>query len=209
MDIVRLSGLLQVEWRGGSTSRWCDGGIVKWGSDYFRSSDDDFGSVGGIEQITEQEGQAVPDLKFSLLVPTSTAVADLVQPGYQGSPVKVWIAEVDDTTGLVDGTPDLMFLGQIDQMEVESGRGLRRVTVTAVPLAERLFNINTGNRLNPMFHKRQWSGELGEDNATGLGVTVAWGVANPNGSAIGTVGGGGGGGAPSSQLYELPGTAFR
>ena len=192
MDILRLSGLMEIVWRDGPTSRWCDGGIVTWGGDVFRSIDDDFGTVGSIEQIAEAEGQAVPDLKFTLLVPTITAVADLVQPGYQGSSVKLWLADVDDTTGEVDGTPDLMFLGQVDTMEIESATGLRRVTVTAVPLAERLFSINTGNRLNPMFHKRSWPGELGEDNATGLGVTVAWGVASPAGAAIG--GGGSGGG---------------
>lgn len=202
-DIIRLSGLLRIDWRPGGSSLWCDGGIVTWGSDVFRSSDDDYGPVGAIEAISEAEGQAVPDLKFTLLVPTITAVADLVRPDFQGSTVRMWLAEVDDSTGVVDGTPDLMFMGQIDSMEIVSGRGSRVVTISAVPLAERLFEVNTGNRLNSMFHKRQFAGELGEDNATGLGVTVAWGTASPSGAAIGGSGGGSGGSPGGNNVREV------
>jgi hypothetical protein len=66
---------------------------------------------------------------------------------------------------------------------------------------ERLFSINEGNSLSPRFHKTVWPGELGEDNATGVGVAVAWGVEGaPRGS---TYSGGGVPGWGGTDLQDF------
>ena len=103
---------------------------------------------------------------------------------------RFWIAEVDPAAGTVIGTPDLQFDGMIDQTILRIGLRKLELDMTFVPLAERLFSRNEGNSLNPSFHKRVHPGELGEDNATGLGIGVAWGVeAQQSAAYSGGVGG--------------------
>jgi hypothetical protein len=63
-----------------------------------------------------------------------------------------------------------------------------------VSLAEKLFERNIGNSMNSSWHKYVNPGELGQDNATGLTGSVAWGVESAPGG--GTTRGGGGGGNP-------------
>ncbi|MFN7029464.1 MAG: hypothetical protein ACK4PC_08855, partial [Sphingopyxis sp.] len=114
--------------------------------------------------------------------------------------VRMWIAEVDEATATIDGTPTLMFDGQVDSSDLVIDRGSRELEMTIVPAAERLFLIDEGNTLSPRFHKLLFPGELGEDNATGVGVGVAWGAASASGSYGYGYGGGGGGG--TRNFYE-------
>jgi len=87
----------------------------------------------------------------------------------------------------------LLFYGQIDQTILRVGRAVRELAMTIVSTLERLFLRNEGNSLSPVFHKSVWPGETGHDNATGLTVPVAWGVASSSGaSSAGSASGGGG-----------------
>jgi hypothetical protein len=121
-------------------------------------------------------GEEVPAFDVTFLPPDGVDPADLAEPGYQTARVSVWIAEFDPATGNVVGTPDLMFLGQLDEIELAIDKGTRELTSSVVSLAERLFNRNEGNTLSEAFHKSVWPGETGHDAANGLSVTVAWGV---------------------------------
>jgi hypothetical protein len=206
MESVTLTGLMKIEMRsGGPTLRFCDGGIAIWGAENFAAKDDVFGAIGALEALEEGVGDEVPALALTFLPASTAAAADLVQPGWQGSRVRFWIGEVTAATGMVTGTPELMFDGQIDTGDLIVDRGQRAVEYDIVSTAERLFALNEGNSLNPRFHKRVWPGETGEDNATGLGSTVAWGAASPAGTAVaGSVGGGGsGGGLGGNNFREL------
>ena len=66
----------------------------------------------------------------------------------------------------------------VDRMPFTIQRDDRAVVIDFVPSAERIFDANIGNSLNPRSHKRMYPGELGEDNATGLVVPVAWGTSS-------------------------------
>jgi hypothetical protein len=209
MDSVTLTGLLKIEMRSGPTLRFCDGGLVTWGAETFAAKDDVFGAIGSLDALEEGVGDEVPALRLTFLPASTAAAAALVQPGWQGSPVRFWIAEVNPASGAVVGTPDLMFHGQIDTGDLIVDRGSRAVEYDIVSTAERLFALNEGNSLNPRFHKRVWPGETGEDNATGLGSTVAWGTASPAGTAVaGSVTGGGGGGGFGSAILGGAVAAF-
>jgi hypothetical protein len=190
MDIVTLAGLLKIELRGGATIRLCDGGFVKWGAETYSAADDTFGTIGAMGTISEGVGDEIPAISLTFLPKSSAAAASLSQPGWQNSRASLWIAEVNTATGEVVGTPELSFDGQTDGTELILDRGSRELEMELVSTAERLFQINEGNTLSPRFHKVIWPGELGEDNAIGLGVGIAWGTASPNSTAIG--GGGGG-----------------
>ena len=199
MDTVTLTGLVEITLPT-TTLRYCDGGIVTWGSDAYTSKDATFGSIGSLDPLTEGVGDEVPALKMVFLPNSTAAAAELAQPGWQASPMRFWIAEVNQTTGVVTGTPELMFHGQLDTADLISGRSSRELHFDIVSTAERLFELNIGNTLSPRFHKSVWPGETGEDAAIGIGLTVAWGIESPSGGSAGiTYGGGGNGGGNGIQ----------
>jgi hypothetical protein len=176
MDRIWLAGIMKMQLRDGRTIRLCDGGFIVVDGETYRSSDGDFGTIGSMEAFSEGVGDTVPAFKMTFLPESTAAAAQISAPGMQGSITRFYVVEVDADAGTPIGAPDLMFDGQIDQTLLRIGRGKRELDMDFVSTAERLFSINEGNSLNPRFHKLVNPGELGEDNATGLGVSVAWGV---------------------------------
>lgn len=198
MDRVMLAGLVKIELPD-ATIRLCDGGFVKWGDEIFDAEDPVFGTIGAVEAIEEGIGDELPALRMTFLPRSTAAAADLSQPGYQGARERKWIAEVDPDTGMVVGTPSLEFDGMVDSTILVQGEASKALEMEVVPSLERLFLVNEGNTLSPRHHKSLFPGELGEDNANGVGVGVAWGTALPaqtygQGFGGGYGGGGGGGG---------------
>lgn len=196
MMTVGLVGLCKIELPD-ATIRLTDGGFIDWGGELFVSKDDVFGTIASIDELNEGVEAEVPALDMALIPAGTAAAADLSQPGFQRSRVRLWLAEYDRETGALDGTPDLLFDGQIDQTSLSAGRETRELAMTIVSTAERLFERNIGNSLSPSFHKSIWPGETGHDNATGLGAPVAWGVEAPPSTSsgyYGSYGGSSGGG---------------
>lgn len=203
MQIVTLAGLVRIDLPEAELCL-CDGAFVIWGADRYESSHPDFGTIGSMEPIEEGAGDEIPALRMTFLPKDTAAAADLSRPEWQGCRVRMWIAEVNIETFEVVGDPDLMFDGQLDSTELVIDRGTRELEMDIVSAAERLFVINEGNTLSPRFHKSLYPGELGEDNATGVGIGVAWGTALPAqtyGSGF-SYGGGGGGGRESREYLK-------
>ncbi len=188
--MTTLAGLVKIELPT-RTVRLCDGGLVTWSAETFTARDDVFGTVGGLDGLTEGLGDEVPALTMKLLPAPAAAPSDLAQAGFQTARVRFWIAEVNPDTSAVVGTPDLQFDGQLDQSTITVGKDTREVDYTVVSMAERLFNRAEGNSLSPTFHKSVWSGETGHDGATGLTIGVAWGAEAPKTSGATPYGGGG------------------
>ncbi|WP_336974163.1 hypothetical protein [Sphingobium aromaticiconvertens] len=183
MERVRLTGLMKMELRDGRVIRLCDGGWVPWNTEVFRASHDQFGMIGSMEAFDEGVGDVVPSFRLTFLPISTAAAADLSAPGMQGSRTRLWIAEISDSNGLIIGDPDLQFDGMIDRTVLRVGIRKRELDIDFVSTAERLFTINEGNGLSATFHKSIFPGELGEDNATGLGTAVAWGTEAQPGQA--------------------------
>jgi hypothetical protein len=179
MKRVGLIGLCKIELPGSYEDvLLCDGGFIVFDGDTYRSKDPVFGTIGSVQAMQEGVGNEVPALEMVLLPPGTSEPGDLTDPGWQTSRVRFWIGEYDVDTGALDGTPDVIFDGQLDRTMLTVGTS-RELAISIVSLAERLFELNTGNSLNPTWHKSVWPGELGHDNATGLSIPVAWGVESP------------------------------
>jgi len=176
MESVTLVGLMKIELRDGRIIRLCDGGWVPWGTEVYRASHPQFGTVGSMQTFEEGVGDEVPAFQITFLPVSTAAAADLSSPGMQGSRARFWIAEIDNSSGLIIGTPDLQFDGMIDRPVLRVGLRKRELDIEFVSTAERLFTIVDGNPMSAAFHKSVFPGELGEDNATGLGIGVAWGA---------------------------------
>lgn len=189
---IGLIGLCKIELPEG-TVRLTDGGFIDWDGEIFASKDAVFGTLSSLEGLTEGVDAEVPALDMALIPASTAAAADLSQPGFQRSRVRLWLAEYVVDTGLISGEPDLLFDGQIDQTSLTGGRETRELAMTIVSLAERLFERNIGNSLAAGFWKSIWPGDTGHDNATGLGKPIAWGVEAPPSTSGAYYGGGGGG----------------
>jgi hypothetical protein len=184
VNTVALIGLMKMELPT-RTVRLCDGGFIEFNGETYRSADDVFGTIASLEGLGEGVGDEVPALEVTFYPHGDAAPGDLSQPGFQTSRVRLWIAEYDVAAGTITGTPDLVFDGQLDRTALSVGQ-TREVSCSVVSLAERLFELNIGNSLNPNFHKSVWPGEQGHDNATGLSIPVAWGTTSPPTSARST-----------------------
>ncbi len=190
IDRVLLAGLMKIELPIRDVLL-CDGGFVRWGDDTYEVEDPDFGVLVGFEALTEGVGDEAPAGVLSLATPSTAAAAILSRPGYQGSRVRLWLAEIDEVTGVIIGEPDLMIDWQIDSTRTRRARGTRTLEIGCVTRGQRLMLVNEGNTLSPAFHRSIHPGEAGLDNATGLTVDVAWGAASaPRG--VSSSGGGGG-----------------
>ncbi len=174
----------------GDTARLSDGAIVKWGADVFLPRHPTFGAIGGAKPIGEGMGDEVPSLELMLIPDDGAAGADLWNPAWQGVPATFWISEYTPATGVVVGTPSLVFAGMIDTCKLTVGGNRRDLTLGIVASVEKLFEKNIGNGLNSAFHKSVWSGETGLDNATGLSIDIAWGTEKPGAMSAGNSSGG-------------------
>lgn len=192
MEYYALVGLAEIELPA-RTIRLCDGGAIRWGATDFTAEDPEFGTLGAIDRLEEGVGVEVPALTVTLLPPDPEAAALISAPGNQAAPARFWLADYNRATNRVVGTPQLLFNGMVDQLRFAVRRTGMEIGATIVSLLERLFELNIGNSLNSAFHQRIWTGETGQDNATGLSRPVAWGVEAPPGYAYATGTGGGAG----------------
>lgn len=176
------TGLVSIELPS-ATILLCDGGYLVWNGNTFRSSHPTFGTISSVQPLGEGIGDEIPALELVMLPPSTAAIADLSQPGYQRSRCRFWLAQYVPETGAVVGVPNLLFDGQIDQTSLRVGRDKRELSISIVALVERLFEGNIGNSLSPSWHKSIWPGETGHDNATGLVLDIAWGTEKPTPTA--------------------------
>jgi hypothetical protein len=172
---LSFTGLIKIEFPSNELLL-SDGGFIDWDADRYVSNDATFGTIGGLEAVSEGVGEEVPVFELTLLPPGDTPASTLAAPGYQSARARFWLATYDVDTGLLDGDPDLQFDGQVDSITLAFGQGVRTMVVSIVSNTARLLERNIGNSLNSAFHKSVWSGETGHDNADGLGRQIAWGV---------------------------------
>lgn len=177
MDRITLCGLIKIEFPE-YTLRLCDGGFVNYGGELYQSEDAIFGVISGFE-ITGTAPDQAPGGKISFLTPDPDAATAMIAPGFQTSKLSIWLAEINEATSTVIGTPKILTLAQLDRGIVSETMRSREVGLEFVSLGERMMTINEGNSLNGTFHKRLFAGELGLDNAIGMGVTIAWGTSGP------------------------------
>ena len=192
-----FTGLLQIDFPD-RTVRLCDGGFITFGAEKFRSRDAVLGSIASIDAMSEGAPDEIPALDIAFNPPGPLAFTALTAGALQRSQVRLWLAEYDVATNAVVGTPDLLFLGQLDQPSVRWSRTEYAISISCVSQAEWFFEADTGNGLSSTEHKSRYPGELGHDNATGLQIPVAWGIASPQ-SGSGGASFGSGAAGPNSD----------
>lgn len=166
------------------TIRLCDGGFIEWDGDTYSSEDSEFGTIEAVDAVSEALSDEAPSGKMTMLPPESVASEDLIQPNLQGSAMRFWLAEIAPATGLVVGTPELLFSGFLDTITLSVGHAKRTIEIEFISEAERLFWTKEGNVLSTRFHQLAWPGEKGFEHATGAPTVVPWGVPGPGRGTI-------------------------
>lgn len=185
----------------GHTIRLLDGGgEVSFGGETFTGEDDIYGVLDAVEPITEQVGTEAPAVRFTFLPASLDALADITNPGNQGSPVHVWFGAVSPATGQIIGDPELLFLGELDTAEAEASESATVISFDAVSAWERLFEGNEGRRLNDKYWQSIYPGALGMQFVTEIQRDLPWGYDAPRPGVVTDTNGGGSntGGSPIS-----------
>lgn len=141
--------------------------------------DPTFGTLDSISALEEQLGEEAPEITISLLPPNDAAAASLASGLMQGSLVQIMLGAFNPNTNTVIGTPEQLFLGEIDVPRVERSKGQRMVSYSVVSVFERLFEIREGERASDRWHKSIWPGERGLEQMTGTVKTLYWGAKRP------------------------------
>lgn len=165
------------------TLRLLDGsGIVTVGSETYTGSDSDFGTISAVKEVEESMDRQAPELQFVFSPSDAAAAVDLVNPAMQGSRVTIMIGCANPETGFAIGTPEVIFLGEVDVPTLRISEGERQVEFTVVSVFERFFAVDEGERATDGFHQSRWPGELGLSMVTGTEEKLWWGAKAPAGS---------------------------
>lgn len=146
-----------------------------------------FGTLDSIGVLSESIDDEAPEIEISLLPTDDATAAELASSAMQGSTVRIMLGAFDPATGDVIGTPEQLFLGEIDVPTIEVSEGQRRVSFTVVSVFERMFEVNEGERASDGWHQSIWPGELGLEYMTGTVKNLYWGTRRPVPSRVGSV----------------------
>lgn len=180
---VLLFGALRIEFPD-HTLRLVDGSAnIVIGGELYVGIDETFGTLADISEISEEIDDSAPEVTISLFPPDVSAAAVLSHPNMQGSVVQIMVGAVDPISGVGVGTPEVLFLGEIDVPTIMiDGSGARKVQYTVVSVFERLFEVEEGQRASNGWHQSIWPGERGLEFMTGTDKNLYWGVKPPKSS---------------------------
>jgi len=191
MNRVALVGLFKMDLPGAAVCL-ADGGAFVWNSDRYSGKDAVWGTLASVDEMSDGIGDELPGARISLNPAASTAALTLIDPANHGARVRFWIGEFDVSSGAIVGNPELYFDGMVDRLRLVNGLRQRVVENDLISQAERLLYDDEGNSLSPRWHKANFPGELGHDNAIDLTLPVPWGAESPPRGATGAGSGGGG-----------------
>lgn len=196
-DTVTLFTAVQIVLPGQTINLIDTAGFVTFAVDgvetTFTGSDPVFGTLMSVGAVGSQMGNETPRSVVVLQPPTVEAIGEIANVATQGSVVRAWEGAVDQSTGLVVGTPHLFWTGLIDVPAAVTDATTRMVEIDTVSVLARFLQKNEGIRLNLAWQHQHFG------TASGLAFNVAatetpkWGAEGVFGTGFGgSVGGGGG-----------------
>ncbi len=175
--LLQLPGPLYIGYLDGS-------GLAAFGGINFGSQVATYGTLGGVEAITDGADNSAPAVRLTLYPPTDAAVATLAAASAQGSLCLIWQGLLVPTTGLVVADPQLVFNGQLDVATVKYAKNRRTIEYEVVSAFDLFFDQDEGVRLNDSWHQSVWPGERGLIGATSVQLQLPWGSDSPRPNSI-------------------------
>lgn len=175
----------------GHTIRLLDGsGAVTFDGKTFSGRDATYGTLGGVEPLTDGTDGETPVLTITLLPPTNTAAATLCGPALQGAAVSLWFGAADPATGAAIDAPELVFVGALDVPVLKVDSSGRALEIEVASVLERFFRDDEGARLTDAFHQKCRPGEKGFEYVTEVQRQLPWGSDQPRPGVVRDVSGG-------------------
>lgn len=169
----------------GGALRLLDGpGQVTFGGRTFVAKDPVYGTLGGVEEVTDGVEVEAPEITVTILPPTMTAAASLASPAAQFAPVTIWVGALDKVTGDVIADPYLLFLGEVDVPTLIGDAESRQLQYSVTSVFELLFETDEGSNLNNSFHQSVWPGELGFEYVSEVQRQLPWGAETARPAAV-------------------------
>jgi hypothetical protein len=199
---------IRAELNTGQTINLIDGsGVVTFpvnGSNVtFKGSDATFGILASANSIAERVADEAPRFSFAIMPPSENALGTLNDPLQQGSRVYAWWGLINDETGAVIGTPELLWNGRFDYARSNFDANAMAVEVDTVSAFDRLFSAEEGQRLNGVWHRSIWPQESGLDYVYDAQSDIYWGQEAPVKTAVAYGGSGlGNGGVNVKQMIN-------
>lgn len=173
--VVTIAGALEIVLPS-ATIRLIDGAgkITFPDARVFTGRDSVFGTIGGVDAISDGAGDQAPALRLTLFPASDAAAADLAGADMQGSEVTFYLVIINPDTGAVIGTPEEIFSGLLDVPTLRSGPNSRSLEYEITSVLEDMFMNDDGARLNNAFHQSFWPGELGFEFVTAIPHQIYW-----------------------------------
>ncbi|MDB5458157.1 MAG: hypothetical protein JWP92_3742 [Caulobacter sp.] len=159
-------------------------GQVTFGGRTFLGRDPVYGTLGGVEPVTDGVETDAPEITITVLPPTMTAAASLASPTAQFSAVTIWVGALDKVTGEVIPDPYVLFVGEVDVPTLSGDGGSRSLQYSVTSVFELLFEVDEGARLNNAFHQSVWPGERGLEYVTEVQRSLPWGAETARPAAV-------------------------
>jgi hypothetical protein len=195
---ARMFGAIEIVLPG-HTARLLDGaGTVSFGGRTFTGLDPAIGTIGSLRAFTDGIDQEAPSFSLSILPSGSSAITALMSPAAQGGSVTAWVGVIDPLTGLVIGSPDVRFVGQLDVATRKIRQGGDEIELAIISAFEHFFDGDEGVRLNDAWHQSIWPGETGLQAINYVQRQLPWGSDAPRPAAVTDVFRTAGGGAGST-----------
>lgn len=145
----------------------------------FTSRSEVYGILTAVSAIEESLTTSAPSCQITLLSPGNDGFADLNSPLNQGGPVSVWWGIVDEATGTMVGTPELLGLFRYDFVKTTIDERSRSAQIECVTVFDRMFVADEGLRLCSQWYQSLYPG----NNFFGFNIEAAtqpfWGTAIP------------------------------
>ncbi|MFT4076842.1 MAG: hypothetical protein QM647_15055 [Asticcacaulis sp.] len=180
-DVIGLFVAVEIVHPAGTIHLLDGAGFMVFGGKTFYGHVNGVGSLGTIDVSEDSTGgDDAPTLTIAILPSDATVAGLYAIPSAQGAAVSLWIGCFNPATGLVVGTPDLRFSGEVDTVQwvqADSEGSATALTFEIVSAFERFFEVDDGARLGDSFHQSVWPGELGFQYYSDILDTIPWGTA--------------------------------
>ena len=173
--------MVRVDLSGGAVG-FTDGGFVVYDGLTYYGEHPTYGVMSGISPIADGTEATTTRIDLSLLPKNDAALAAFASYTEQGARVRWWEGVVG-ANGVLVGTPELKFDGELDKPKFTVGAAWGLVLQCGTQ-AERQVEENADWRLNHAFHSKIWPGETGLISVTNVKRKLIWRKAMPNGSII-------------------------
>lgn len=145
----------------------------------FTGYDPTFGTLASANSVAERVADEAPHFSLTILPPSTSALGTLNDPLQQGSKVYAWWGLVNDDSGAVIGTPELLWNGRLDTVKANISDHVMTADIATVSAFDRLFAAEEGQRLNGEWHRSIWPGETGLDYVYDAQTDIMWGAEAP------------------------------